>query len=281
MSAARDSRAYAAPAALTASACAGLLASEAAHAQVCRALAKCLASAGFVWLAAASAAAGERPSSGGSKGGRAGSLRPHACWLLAAALLCFAGDLALLGASDAAFLAGLSAFLAGHVAYIAAFASAGARPGPTLRAATALAAPVEAVRRWLWPGVPPPMRLPVIAYLAVLTLMVAAAAALAAPHATAAPAAAPAAKWPLPAQWAPGQAVAAVAAAPPAARQAKRRRRRRAAAARLTGAVLFLLSDVAVAVDRFKGGSLANKAWGLPSYYAGQLLLASTAGAPV
>jgi uncharacterized membrane protein YhhN len=40
------------------------------------------------------------------------------------------------------------------------------------------------------------------------------------------------------------------------------------------GAVLFFVSDVAVARDRFVEPSWKNRAWGLPAYYAGQLLLA-------
>jgi uncharacterized membrane protein YhhN len=40
------------------------------------------------------------------------------------------------------------------------------------------------------------------------------------------------------------------------------------------GAVLFFLSDLAVARQRFVGRSLTNKMIGLPAYYAGQLLIA-------
>lgn len=49
------------------------------------------------------------------------------------------------------------------------------------------------------------------------------------------------------------------------------------AAVRL-GAVLFFLSDLAVARDRFVAPGLANRLVGLPLYYAGQLLLASAVG---
>jgi uncharacterized membrane protein YhhN len=41
-----------------------------------------------------------------------------------------------------------------------------------------------------------------------------------------------------------------------------------------TGAVLFFVSDLAVARQRFVGASLVNKLLGLPTYYAGQLLIA-------
>ncbi len=44
------------------------------------------------------------------------------------------------------------------------------------------------------------------------------------------------------------------------------------------GAVLFYLSDLSVARDRFVRRAFLNRAWGLPAYYAGQLLLAFTVG---
>lgn len=40
------------------------------------------------------------------------------------------------------------------------------------------------------------------------------------------------------------------------------------------GAALFFASDFAVARDKFIGHSVTNRAWGLPAYYAGQLLIA-------
>jgi len=44
------------------------------------------------------------------------------------------------------------------------------------------------------------------------------------------------------------------------------------------GAVLFALSDLAVAQDRFVTPSFASTLWGLPAYYVAQLLLAWGAG---
>jgi uncharacterized membrane protein YhhN len=44
------------------------------------------------------------------------------------------------------------------------------------------------------------------------------------------------------------------------------------------GAVLFAVSDLAVAQDRFVAPSFASTLWGLPAYYAAQLLLAWGAG---
>ena len=42
----------------------------------------------------------------------------------------------------------------------------------------------------------------------------------------------------------------------------------------LVGAIVFAASDVAVARDRFVARSFVNRAWGLPAYYAAQLVLA-------
>jgi uncharacterized membrane protein YhhN len=42
------------------------------------------------------------------------------------------------------------------------------------------------------------------------------------------------------------------------------------------GALLFYVSDLSVARNRFVSPGFSNRAWGLPAYYAGQLLLAST-----
>jgi uncharacterized membrane protein YhhN len=42
----------------------------------------------------------------------------------------------------------------------------------------------------------------------------------------------------------------------------------------VAGAALFFASDLAVARDKFVEHSFTNRAWGLPAYYAGQLLIA-------
>ena len=54
---------------------------------------------------------------------------------------------------------------------------------------------------------------------------------------------------------------------------------RGAPSAAAAGALLFALSDLAVAQDRFVAPSFASTLWGLPAYYAAQLLLAAGAGA--
>jgi uncharacterized membrane protein YhhN len=151
------------------------------------------------------------------------------------------GDACLLGAGKRWFLAGLVAFLIGHLAYVAGIAW------------------IEPPARWLgdagWLAVAPAgaglatlavlwprlgaLRLPVIAYLATITAMV----------------------------------IAAIAAARGVALPAPNEGRL------VAGACLFFLSDLAVARDQFVARSFANKLWGLPAYYAGQLLIAwSVAG---
>jgi uncharacterized membrane protein YhhN len=42
------------------------------------------------------------------------------------------------------------------------------------------------------------------------------------------------------------------------------------------GALAFTASDISVARDRFARHEFLNRAWGLPLYYAAQLLIAST-----
>jgi uncharacterized membrane protein YhhN len=142
------------------------------------------------------------------------------------------GDVLLIPKHRAAFLLGLVSFLLGHLAFAWAFAARGMELVPFLVASAALAVPAVAALRWLDPHVPSGMRVPVQAYVLVITVMVACAAgALTAPR---------------------GAAV-------------------------LTGAVMFFVSDLAVARERFVSNTPWNKAWGLPLYYGAQLLLAWTA----
>ncbi len=44
----------------------------------------------------------------------------------------------------------------------------------------------------------------------------------------------------------------------------------------LLGALMFYVSDLSVARDRFVTKAFSNRVWGLPLYYGGQLVLAST-----
>ena len=47
----------------------------------------------------------------------------------------------------------------------------------------------------------------------------------------------------------------------------------------LLGALLFVISDLAVARNRFIVPGFINRAWGLPTYFAAQLLLAASVAA--
>jgi uncharacterized membrane protein YhhN len=153
--------------------------------------------------------------------------------VVAALALSWLGDLFLVGRDRRAFLAGLVAFLLGHVAYVAAFAVRGIAWVAAAAAAVVLGAVAIAVGRWLWPHLPDEMRVPVLAYVAVITTMAALSFATAG---------------------AEGDLRIPV------------------------GATAFFLSDVFVARDQFVARAVANRLWGLPLYYAGQLLLAWSAG---
>jgi uncharacterized membrane protein YhhN len=47
----------------------------------------------------------------------------------------------------------------------------------------------------------------------------------------------------------------------------------------LLGALLFVISDLAVARNRFVAPGFINRAWGLPTYFSAQLLLAASVAA--
>ncbi len=145
---------------LTAVALAVLLAGEAVHNQPVKALSKPLASAGFIGLALAAGALG-------SVYGR---------WVLAALALSWLGDVFLLSSKPRPFLLGLASFLLAHVAYAVAFVAFGQRLAWSLAVLAALALPAFFVLRWLRPHLPPAMRLPVQAYVAVISGMMALAA---------------------------------------------------------------------------------------------------------
>lgn len=95
-------------------------------------------------------------------------------WLLAGLLLSLAGDVALLW-PQRGFLPGLVCFLLAHLAYLVAFTRStrfAQRPWPLV-----LYAVVAGGLLWLlWPGVPPSLRLPVLAYVVCLAAMAAQAA---------------------------------------------------------------------------------------------------------
>ena len=95
-------------------------------------------------------------------------------WVLVALVLSAVGDVALLGAARPAFVGGLVSFLLGHVAYTVAFAARGIHLGWSALAALLAIAPFVVVLRWLLPHAGA-LRVPVVAYAAVISTMVAAA----------------------------------------------------------------------------------------------------------
>jgi uncharacterized membrane protein YhhN len=91
-------------------------------------------------------------------------------WVFAALVLCFAGDVLLI--PSASFLAGLVSFLLGHVAFAVAFAVRGVAGGHLAAAAPFAAVAIALVVGWLRPHVGAPMRIPVYAYMTVISVMV-------------------------------------------------------------------------------------------------------------
>ncbi len=169
-------------------------------------------------------------------GASASAGHPFGRWILAGLICGAIGDAFLLGRGRRMFLGGLSAFLLGHLAYLAALALL----VPAARwpgAAGAYAALPVAVGAAVLARLWPrlgSLRAPVILYVAALIAMV----------------------------------VGAIAAYRAGALPAPQRTWLAA------GAALFFLSDLSVARDRFLGGGFLDKLWGLPAYYAGQLLIA-------
>jgi uncharacterized membrane protein YhhN len=135
-----------------------LLAAEWADVAIARIAAKMAAASSFVALALARNALDSE----------------YGLVVLAGLVLCWIGDACLLPAGRSrAFLAGIAAFLLGHVAYAVAFARLGL-DGPGLAVGVALVAVFAVVTlRWLWPHLPADFRWPVVAYLVVISAMVA------------------------------------------------------------------------------------------------------------
>jgi uncharacterized membrane protein YhhN len=124
--------------------------------QLTAAIAKVIASLGFVAVAVLS-----------------GALRSiYGRILLAGLALSFLGDVFLIGDSQQAFLSGLAAFLLAHLAYVTAFTV----NGVNLRWMGFSALPVLgiaiAVSAWLAPHTPPELTLPVQLYTIVISAMV-------------------------------------------------------------------------------------------------------------
>ena len=98
----------------------------------------------------------------------------YGLWVLAALILCMAGDILLIPKGEKSFLAGMGAFAAGHLAYVGAFASGGPSFSPLFFAGAAGMAIFALLSlRWLWPHLGA-FRAPVAAYTTIIAIMVAA-----------------------------------------------------------------------------------------------------------
>lgn len=97
-------------------------------------------------------------------------------WVLAALVLAWVGDAALLSRQRGAFLAGLGAFLLAHVCFsLAFFAEAFSIGALVVALAPALVTGI-AIAHWLWPHLGASYKAPVAAYVAAILFMCAAAA---------------------------------------------------------------------------------------------------------
>jgi uncharacterized membrane protein YhhN len=152
-------------------------------------------------------------------------------WLTMGLVLSMFGDLALLArGAGRAFLTGIGAFLLAHVAYLGAFFSVGIHPAWAL-AGLVVFSPIGVVLyRWLSKDVPSTLKLPVLAYILVITLMVAGALGV----------------------WGTQPDLTLL---PPTA-------------------ALFMISDIGVAMQRFKGAGFSTKLWATPAYFIAQFLFA-------
>ncbi len=157
-------------------------------------------------------------------------------FVVAGLVFAAAGDAWLLGRGQRAFAFGLGHFLCAHLAYIAAAASV---LPPTSWMTPLTAVPVIsalAALTWLSPHLTS-MRAPICLYVAAITTTAIAGLALV---------------WSVPVPVL-GTGGAILFAA---------------------GALCFFVSDLAVARNRFVAPGFVNRAWGRPTYYTGQLLIA-------
>ena len=94
--------------------------------------------------------------------------------MIAGLVLSWFGDLFLTYNGRGPFVAGLVVFIAGHVAYAAAFADRGFGEDLYLPVLALVVVPIP-IAAWLMPHVPKELKGPVVAYMIVITLMLAAA----------------------------------------------------------------------------------------------------------
>ena len=94
-------------------------------------------------------------------------------WLFAALCACAVADVLLIPKDQRTFLAGVGVFGLGHVCFAVAFALRGVQLQSALLCIVPLTVLALQIYRWLAPGVPAELKGPVVAYCAIITLMVA------------------------------------------------------------------------------------------------------------
>lgn len=164
--------------------------------------------------------------------------------ILVALVLSWIGDVMLLSLRSSLLLGGIGAFLLAHIAFAAAFVLLPLDDLRLLIGLLFMTAVAGILIRWLWPHLESLYKFAVPTYLAAIVMMTSLAIAASSGDST----------------WLP--AIGAKSGDSfwlPA-----------------IGAVTFAASDISVARDRFVQRSIANKAWGLPLYYAAQIMLAFT-----
>jgi len=152
-------------------------------------------------------------------------------------IFCTAGDVFLALRQDRMFLTGLVSFLTGHLFYVACFFYMAGFTLWTMAGLTCTAVVGLPVYRWLKPNLDS-MKLPVLFYIMVISLMV-------------------------------GNAFSILGSS--AVDFSSR-------TMIFSGALLFYISDIFVARQRFIKNAFANRLIGLPLYYTGQFMLAFSVG---
>ena len=151
---------------------------------------------------------------------------------LAALVMSFLGDVFLISRSLTMFRAGLISFLLGHVLFILAFMITGIDKQQTLVGLIGMVPVSLLISKWILPQTPKNMKAKVLAYIIVITLMVAF-------------------------SFGTGNMFVTKAA------------------------VLFYISDITVARDRFVQKSILNTILGSPMYFTAQLMFAAASGGAI
>jgi len=164
-------------------------------------------------------------------------MQPYTLFIVIGLLFCLGGDVFLALPQDRMFLLGLISFLLGHVCYVIGFVWISGPSSMTLLGAIVTIVLGVLVYLWLKPHLGS-MKIPVIAYILVISLMFIGA-------------------------W----SVLGMPQQPLAARLSI-----------FVGAACFYISDIFVARDRFLKNAFTNRLLGLPLYYTAQFMIAFSIG---